>query len=272
MGSWPQTARMAHKINCFLLMIGSIIIAAVPAWGAVRLHLEEGRPVVDDVYVNGKGPWRFLIDTGTTVNLIDTDAARKIGLNAASQVELTSATGTSSVRESDGNEVALDSAVADHQKFIVMGLEAVHRLDPAIRGVLGQWFLARFDYTLNLKAKRLEFGAQPATGARTGFTVVNGRPVIPTSLGGLVLDSGAAQLVLFGVESERATDARLLTSTGSAPVGSASRKLIVAERRVWQGDAVTMSSRTEPGVAGLLPLSLFRSVYVSNSEGYAVFE
>ncbi len=174
--------------------------------------------------------------------------------------------------QSDGNEVSLDSAKADDQRFLLTGLEAVHKLDPDIRGVLGQWFLVRFDYALDLKAKCLEFGKVVATGARASFTMVNGRAVVPTSLGGLVLDSGAGRLVLFGVESHRDVDGRVLTFTGSAAIGSASRKLIIGERKVWQGDAVTMSSRTETGVAGLLPLNLFKSVYVSNSEGYLVFD
>jgi hypothetical protein len=272
MDSWPQTAHMANKNNRFLFLIGSIIIAAVPAFGAVKLHVEEGRPVVDGVYVNGQGPWRFLLDTGTNVNLIETDLARKISMKATSNVELASSSGTTSMPQSDGNEVLLDSAKADDQRFLLTGLEAVHKLDPDVRGVLGQWFLAHFDYTLDLKAKRLEFGKVAATGARTSFTMVNGRVVVPTSLGGLVLDSGAGRLVLFGVESDRGIDGRVLTFNGSGAIGSASRKLIIGERKVWQGDAVTMSSRTEPGVAGLLPLSLFRSVYVSNSESYVVLE
>jgi hypothetical protein len=272
MGSWPQTARMANKNNCFLFLIGSIIIAAVPAFGAVKLHVKEGRPVVDGVYVNGQGPWRFLLDTGANVNLIETDLARKIGVKATSNVELASSSGKASMPQSDGNEVLLDSAKADDQRFLLTGLEAIHKLDPEVRGVLGQWFLAHFDYALDLKAKRLEFGKVAATGARTSFTMVNGRLVVPTSLGGLVLDSGAGRLVLFGVESDRGLDGRVLTLNGSGAIGFASRMLIVGERTVWQGDAVTMSSGTEPGLAGLLPLNLFRSLYVSNSEGYVVLE
>jgi hypothetical protein len=263
---------MANKNNRFLLLIGSIIIVAAPAFGAVKLHVAEGRPVVDGVYVNGQGPWRFLLDTGSNVNLIEPDLARKIGMSATSNIELASSSGKASLPQSDGNEVLLDSAKAGDQKFLLAGLEALHKLDPEVRGVLGQWFLANFDYTLDLKVKRLEFGKQAAPGARTSFTMVNGRVVVPTSLGGLVLDSGAARLVLFGVESDRGTDGRMLTLNGSETIGSASRKLVIGERKVWQGDAVTMSSRTEPGVAGLLPLNLFRSVYVSNSESYVVLE
>jgi hypothetical protein len=87
-----------------------------------------------------------------------------------------------------------------------------------------------------------------------------------------VLDSGAGRLVLFGVESERGIDGRVMGLTGSGAVGSAARKLVIGERKVWQGDAVTMSSGTEPGVAGLLPVSLFKSVHISNSGGYVVLE
>jgi hypothetical protein len=263
---------MAHNHLRFPFLICSIIIFANPLFGGVKLDVEQGRPVVNHVYVNGHGPYRFLLDTGTTVNLIETDLARRIGLQATSQVQLITVTGTSSVRESDGNAITLDSAVADGQKFIVIGLDAIHHLDPDIRGVLGQWFLTRFDYTLDLKRKRLDFGKQTGTGPRTLFRVVNGRLLIPTSLGSLVLDSGAGQLVLFGIEPEREMNAHLQTSLGSATIGTASRELTIGERKVWQGDAVTMSSLTEPDVEGLLPLSLFRSVYISNSEGYVVFD
>ena len=54
--------------------------------------------------------------------------------------------------------------------------------------------------------------------------------------------------------------------------------LHIAERKATRiegldgGDAVAIPDRSEPGVAGLMPLSLFRTVYVCNSERYIVFE
>ena len=41
------------------------------------MRVRDGRPIVDGVYVNGHGPYRFLVDTGTMRNLIDADLARK---------------------------------------------------------------------------------------------------------------------------------------------------------------------------------------------------
>ena len=50
------------------------------------------------------------------------------------------------------------------------------------------------------------------------------------------------------------------------------KRLVIEGRRIWEGDAVAIPNRNEPGVNGLLPLSMFKAVYVSNSEGYVVFE
>jgi hypothetical protein len=238
----------------------------------VKLSVIEGRPLVDCVFVNGHGPYRFLLDTGSNVNLIESDLARKINMKATFNVDLASSSGKTQVPGSDGNQIALASVEATDQKFLFMGLEAVHKLDPDVRGVLGQWFLSRFDYLIDIRARRLKFGKQERNGARTFFTWNNARTIVPTSLGDLVLDSGAARLVLFGVESDNGNRGVVNTFTGSQAIGTASSKLVIEGRNVWHGDAVTMSSRTEPGVAGLLPLSLFRSIYVCNSESYLVFE
>jgi hypothetical protein len=214
------------------------------------------------------------VDTGNNVNLIETGLARKIGMNPTFQIDFASAAGKTPMPGSDGNEVALDPVKAGGQKFLFSGLEAIHSDSPDVQGVLGQWFLSGFDYLVDLRDKRLEFGKQDPNGTRAPFTMPNGRMAISTSLGDLVLDSGASQLVLFGVEPDGGYGGKSFVRTlaGSQAVGMVSRKLIIEGRNVWHGDAVTMPSRTEPGVAGLLPLGLFRAIYVCNSGGYVVFE
>ena len=75
--------------------------------GGVKLQIREGRPVVDGIYVNGHGPFLFLIDTGTNVNLIETRLAKSIGMNAAFHVDFASSAGKVLLPGSDGNEVQL---------------------------------------------------------------------------------------------------------------------------------------------------------------------
>jgi hypothetical protein len=263
---------MSHTNYNLRLLICSLIIVAIPLHGATKLHVAEGRPIVDGVYVNGHGPFRFLLDTGANVNLVETGLARKIGMNATFQTELSSSDGKTAASGSDGNEVTLDTVKATAQKFLFTDLEAVHKIDPDVRGVLGQWFLAGFDYRLDLRNKHLNFGKQDAAGTRAQFANLNGRPVVATNLGNLVLDSGTARLILFGAQADSEGNGYVKTLTGLQNIGTASRKLTIEGSDVWHGDAVTMPSRTEPGIAGLLPLSFFRAIYVCNSEGYAVFE
>jgi hypothetical protein len=265
---------MRHTNHTFQILICSLIIAA-PLAAEIKMQVLEGRPIVDGVYVNGHGPYRFLVDTGANVNLIETGLARKIGMNATFQVDLASVARNTSTLASDGNEIVLDSVKAGKQEFLLSGLEAIRQLSPDIQGVLGQWFLFQFDYVLDLHGKRLEFGKQERNGTRTQFKMINARPVISTSLGELALDSGAGRVVLFGVKPDVGPGLKgeLRSLAGSQQIGMvSSRPLAINGRKIWSGDAVAIPNRPEPGVDGLLPLSLFKKIYVCNSEGYVVFE
>jgi hypothetical protein len=256
-------------------VIWVLILALSPQVNAANLRIQDGRPIVDGVFVNGHGPYRFLVDTGTNVNLIDANLARKISMKATFQVDLASAAGKTLTPGSDGNEIVLDAVKADGQKFLYSGLEAIHNFSPDIQGVLGQWFLSQFDYTLDLRSKRLEFGKQDRNGTHVPLRVINGRLAVSTSLGDLILDSGASRLVLFGVEMDIGLGGKRewRTVAGSQEVGVVSIKSLVIEgRTIWRGEAVAIPNRSEPGVDGLLPLSLFKTIYVCNSDDYVVFE
>ena len=171
---------------------------------------------------------------------------------------------------SDGNEIGLGSVKAGNQKFLFS--DAVHKLLPDVHGVLGQWFLSGFDYLLDLRGKRLEFGKQNLYGNRARFRMLNGLLAVSTSLGDLVLDSGAVRLILFGVDPDNGHRGYLRTVAGSQPVGMVFSRLVIEGRNIWRGDAVAIPDRAQPGVAGLMPLRLFRTIYVCNSEGYVIFE
>jgi hypothetical protein len=258
-------------------LIWTLIIFAGPSFGisfsSLKLQVRDGRPIVDGVYVNGHGPYRFLVDTGSNVNLIEAGLARKAAISATFRIDLASAAGKTPMEGSDGNEIALDSVKATGQRFLFSGLDAIHNSSPDVQGVLGEWFLSQFDYALDLRGKRLEFGRRGQDGARIPFRMINARPVISTNLGDLALDSGEGRLMLFGVQPDEVSGYLLHTVAGSQFAGKVfGRSLIVDGRRIWNGDAIALPNRPEPGVDGLLPLGLFKSVYVCNSEGYVVLE
>jgi hypothetical protein len=261
----------AFRIEGLLVLTG--ILVAGPSFAALKMKMVRGHPVVDGVYVNGHGPYRFLIDTGTTLNHLDPAVAQKVGLKTTLRTELNTSTGVTIASGASGVSVSIGSVRAEDQSFLFAGLDAVHQRFPDVQGVLGQSFLSQFDYQFDLRGKQIEFGKQEPepTKTRVPFQTVIGRPVIATSLGSLVLDSGASWLTLFGVASKTVTR-EVVTMTGTLQVGMVSRRLAIAGHTFWRGSAVAIPEAAEPGATGLLPINLFKAVYVCNSGRYLVFD
>jgi hypothetical protein len=255
------------------LLLPVTVTAAPAATTTVTLQMRDGRPVVDGVMVNGHGPFRFMVDTGATLNTIDPKLAQSVGLAVTFHTQLASSTGVTSASGSDGCEVRLGVVRADNQVFLFTGMEAVRTLSSDIQGVLGQVFLSQFDYLLDVRAGRMEFGKREPDGtrARTPFRMIEGRPVVDTNLGPMVLDSGAHLLFRFGIDATR-TMATLVTMSGTTQVGMVFSELVIGGRTLWRGRAVAVPHAAEPGAAGLLPVSLFNAVYVCNSEHYIVLD
>jgi hypothetical protein len=254
------------------LVIPSQAAAESSARDSVKLEIRDGRPVVDGVYVNGHGPYKFLLDTGSTLNHLDPKIAKSIGLAVTFRTKLTSSTGVVDAEGSEGGEIRIGPAAADGQVFLFAGMEGLHAIGSDIQGVLGQVFLSRFDYLLDQRNRRVEFGTRAqTTGIRATFRIIQGRPIVATSLGAFVLDSGVHDMVRFGVRASGGTR-EMVTAAGSAAVGAVFSKLEIEGRMFWRGEAVALAQSPETGADGLLPTSAFKTIYVSNSEGYVVLD
>lgn len=257
-------------VVCAALVCTSTHVAASrPNDPALRLRIVEGRPIVSGVFVNGHGPYRFLVDTGTSLNMIDAKLARLAGLKPEFRTTVISATATTVMPGLQNAEVAVGSVCTARQEVLIGGLDEIHQLSTDIQGVLGQSFLSSFDYFIDIENSRLVFGSREAEGTRIPLRIVDGRPAVDTNLGRLLVDSGAHRLVLFNVPTMTGTY-RLAALGGSADAGMILRELRIADRMVWRGEAVGVRS-DEPGLAGLMPISLFKSIYVSNSQRFVQF-
>ncbi len=258
------------------ILAAAIVLANVlanTAHAASNLKIVEGRPVVEGVFVNGHGPYSFLLDTGTTANHLDRKLAESIGLKPTFLSELISSTGLVYTPGAEGIRVTLDSIHADGQRFLFSGSDLLHQLAPQIRGILGQTFLSHFDYRLDMRGKRIEFGPREpgSSEVRVALRVSEARPLIATNLGSLVLDSGTAWVTLFGLEGANPAG-EMTTLSGSLRVGTVARKLLIEGHTIWRGAALAVPHSPEPDAQGLLPVNLFKSVYFSNSGHYVSFE
>jgi hypothetical protein len=156
-------------------------------------------------------------------------------------------------------------------------MESIRKLDPAIRGFLGQSFLRKQDYLIDYKRKQIRFGAAAVRGGtRTGFGLSHGCMVTETSHGQLTLDSGATTVVLYNSSAVKWKGAMAVhTTEGEARVRFGELKSLKVAGREFRNVETAESARQkfdETDTDGLLPASLFSALYVSNSGGYVVFD
>jgi hypothetical protein len=170
------------------------------------------------------------------------------------------------------SRVELGSLAVEGQKFLIAPREEMARVGRGVDGVLGQAFLSQVDYQLDWKHRALTLGGEVTAGARVPFEISHGRMLVTTSRGRLVLDSGADAVVLRG-RTAGEIDSRLDTVTGSLDVKTAEVDIAIGKRlfRDLLAAFVPGAKQDPSEPDGLLPMSLFESIYVSNSGGYVVF-
>jgi hypothetical protein len=260
----------------FAIFLPSAAVAQ-RAQASIPLKVMIGKPVVDGVFLNGHGPYRFLLDTGSQSNQVDSGLARKLGLAATLKLDLETPSGESTVHGGRLNKVTLGPMEASDQEFLFTRFDDLSTLLPDIRGILGQEFLANFDYTLDFQHHRLIFGDQPfgepsAPGVQIGFRLIFGRMAIPTSMGDLVLDSGAELLFLFRTSSHPVSGQVMGASGARVPVSFETAPEVRIGDRSYRPSKAEYRPVPAAEEAGLLPASLFPAIFICNSKQYVVLK
>ena len=189
------------------------------------------------------------------------------------------------------NTITLGPLTGTQLQVLVRELGGLHRLDPGIRGVLGQNVLNGADYLIDYEHRRLEFDdggdlLRSISGGRTPFTRLpgssaDGALVIHTvvvdgssQIRNLVLDSGTGSMVLFDESSaaSRTSSAGFVQDAEGKQqptalrhvqlqIGSSEWNLLAHSLRYYE---------SIPDVDGLIPASLFPRLYISNSGGFVM--
>jgi len=237
-----------------LLLLSALSTAAQP----LALH---------DVYLNGAGPYRMLIDTGNASSIVRPEVARRLNLKTAYTVEHATVAGVRRVPVAILDEVRAGDS-ADH------AVEAMicDVFQTGVDGVLGESWLVRHDYLLDYRNRRIALdGAAAGFGVRVPLRSPDGRPVVTASIDGrtreLVVDSGASAVVLY--ERPTGFTAQLDANGGSVAAQTCHVRMSLAGGADRLLQAVRVDAR---GLGpGLLPASVFGSVYVSNRGGFVEF-
>jgi predicted aspartyl protease len=204
-------------VACALLVVGACLSPSaltLPAQDALalpaqdeshiaRMDVVHGKPYVM-VMVNGRGPFRFVVDTGTGAQaLVTPELADELGLPAAGQAHLNDPSGRGG---KSAPVVLIESLEVAGVEF--RGVRAVRHVvngeDGACDGLLGFTLFRDYLLTLDYPNRRmtLEVGALTADGENRvlPFRMPDGVPIAAMQIGALridaLLDSGGDGLSL----------------------------------------------------------------------------
>jgi hypothetical protein len=280
---------MANLCVLNLLWCLHLFAAAFPAVtspagesSGTPFKLDQNGAVVVPVRVGGAGPFPFLVDTGSSHTIIGDALMTRLGLTAVAKAKVVSASGQSMQPVVRLESTAVGSAVRDGLLASVLPSATFVTLGADVQGVLGQDFLATFDYTIDYTRRELTWTAEDGSetpAARLAMTPDAGRFLISLPQGAgrgivrLVPDSGSAALVIFDRARRVSGGAlRLRLAEGQARMNSVSgdrivdravvRDLRVGDLVLHNEPAVIVDDResTDTEADGLLPLHHFARV------------
>ena len=277
-----------------------VLVAETSTWatGADRTRptdvpLSSARhgEVVIPVFVGGEGPYRFILDTGSSHTAISQTLATALGAVPVAKAPVATSVGTVLSLVIRLADVTVGSAHVESLLATALPPGAAGWLGDGISGVLGQDFLSQFDYTLDYRTSRLSWNdaGQIQEGIRLALESSHGRLLVHLPQSErcrcpvrLVPDSGASGVVLFadtGADrlpiDPRGASVRVSTLAGAGTAHQVTvRELRVGSEALWDVPAariVLPEETTEEG-DGLLPLSLFARVSFYHRESYMVVQ
>jgi predicted aspartyl protease len=259
----------------------ALLFALMPIIAFARslpLHVIRGYPVVEEVYIDNAGPYRFLIDTGAQSSAIRSDLAEKLKLRPAYRIEVATNAGSQAMVATMANRVSLGSKSSTGVELAVHDLAGIRCLDRGIQGVLGQNFLSHFNYLLDYRNRSLTFDTALPGGDRIEFEGIDQRPAIKAVREGkslrLVLDSGASDLILFSEQADgrdAMAEARLIAATSQRYIRMSRAPELSVGSEVMRNVVVGFAPRDPVRLEdGLLPTSFFKAIYFNNEQHFVI--
>ena len=296
-------ARLTKHIAIILLLSCSAASAFAAPYtpdSSTNTHLRvrtiAGYLMVVSVSINDRGPFDFLIDTGTNTTLIDPQLAAELGLQPKDRLKLASLASATDVPRYYFQTFRVGPASVSNQEALAVPLPQLTALDHKIRGVLGMNFLLQFSFRLDYEHRTLELypfpeSAQVPTGLRVPVEINESRLLIkvgseasPSGSWKLALDSGISQFLIFqdriARSSERScgnANCLMQVATNLADhrastillhdVSIAGAHLPETQVVVLHNDLQKQSDLQD----GLLPAAPFRSVFFDRTNATVIF-
>ena len=237
--------------------------------------------------INGSGPYDFMLDTGSSLTVLDPKLADELALPRVGEKKMVAVQHAEVVSSVRVDSISVGGAATAGRDVIAS--DQVLRLPIKVRGVLGEDFLQNFDVLIDYRHQVLQLEAGSGSLAQTlsgehlplQLTGVLGGKPTPrrlivsgrmTEFGdaprSLVLDSGTNYLVLFQADAGPGSSDRQ-TSVGAAAIRMV-QHLSLGDKHFANVTSMALSRRGETDSDGLVPTSLFQSIFISHEGRFAI--
>ena len=280
----------------FLAALPALVQAADTGNSSTNLAVRtvNGYLMVVRVFVNTQGPFDFLVDTGTNTTLVDPQLAADLKLKPVDRMALATLADATPVVRYYADTVKAGQASVSHLELLAAPLTEIRTLDSRIRGVMGMNFLLQFSFLLDYRHQRMAVfpdSAPVPAGHRVSVQINDSRILIPVvsrsspqGTWSLVLDSGIGNVLLYQSRVRPISNPCLampcmvqVATNGSnyAALKVLIPEMLVAENSLMNQPAIVLRNdllKPADPQDGLLPASIFRSVFFDRSNATLVVE
>lgn len=290
---------MPQKLFSAALVVIAVLApnAAVAERSEIDVRIDENGTVIVPVTINGRGPFPFVLDTGSTHSVVSVSLAEQLGMRVVAKTAVLTSTGREWRPVVQLDQTAIARVRSERLLASVVPSVQLDRLTRGIEGIIGQDFLLAFNYTLDYRTKRLRWSDDISDneGVRLPLVAREGRYLVQVMPPGeqtpllLVPDSGANGFVIFTRNGRtrmplESADAHVFrsapsntTAVHSLSGGQNARTMMMRELRLGnatlRNQPVAVLERAPGDEAegdGLLPLHLFTSVTFDVRTGHLI--
>jgi Aspartyl protease len=258
----------------------------------------RGYLMIVGVFIDDRGPFDFLVDTGTNSTLLDPDLAAELQLVPKDRLRLASLASSASVPRYFLQKIKAGPATLSNLEALAMPLPQLQSLDKNIRGILGMNFLLHFSFRLDFEHSAMELYPFPETahvpaGLRVPVEINESRLLValvshaaPRGSWKLALDSGIPQFLVFqdrfappdAVPPRCASSNCLMQVSTNLSQQAASTSLLhdltLSEARLPDQEIVVLRNDLQKPADpqdGLLPAAPFHSVFFDRGTATIIF-
>lgn len=263
---------------------------SAPQIVTARIKLDDSSMIIVPVSINGSGPYDFMLDTGCSKSIVDQRLANELGLSRVGGKTVVGMLASAQMSVVHADSLSVAGATVGGGEMLSTDHPSTG--NSKVRGVLGEDFLRNFDVLIDYRHQVIRLESAPGSMAETAVgehlplqltatyheklthnrLVISGRiRELGDTTMSLLLDSGANQLTLFKDDLGPGENQAEPIQTGSFNHWVASsaatrriRSLDLGTTSVPELTVVALSHRADVDSDGLIPTSLFHSVFISH--------